>query len=67
VFVGAVVADLRVGENDDLAGIGRIGENFLVAGDGRIEDDLAGPVCARTKTAALEDGAVLQGEQSRIL
>ena len=32
---GAVIADLRVGENDDLAGIGGIGEDFLVAGDAR--------------------------------
>ena len=31
-LVGAVVADLRIGENDDLPGIGRIGGDFLVAG-----------------------------------
>ena len=41
VRVGAVVADLRIGQDDDLAGIGRIGEDFLVAGDGGIEDDFA--------------------------
>jgi hypothetical protein len=30
---GSVVADLGVGEDDDLAGIGRIGEDFLIAGE----------------------------------
>ena len=63
---GSVVADLRVGENDDLAGIGRIGEDFLIAGDGGIEDDFAGAFGGRTKTPALEDGSVFQGEDCRI-
>ena len=62
VSVGAVVADLRVGEDDDLAGIGRIGEDFLIAGDGGIEDDFAGAFGGRTKTPALEDRSVFQGE-----
>ena len=31
--VGAVVADLRVGQDDDLARVGRIGKNFLIAGE----------------------------------
>ena len=61
-LVGAVVADLRIGENDDLAGIRRIGEDFLIAGDGGIENDFAGPFDGRTKTPALEDRAVFQGE-----
>ena len=60
--VRAVVADLRVREDDDLAGIGRIGENFLISGDGGIENDLAVSFRARTKTTALEDCSVLQGE-----
>ena len=57
-----VVADLRIGEDDDLAGIGRIGENFLISGDGGIEDNFAVPFRARTKTTALEDCSVFQGE-----
>jgi hypothetical protein len=36
--VGAVVADFRIGENDDLAGVGRIGKDFLIAGDGSIKN-----------------------------
>ena len=66
VGAGAVVADLRIGEDDDLAGIGRIGEDFLIAGEGGIEDDFAGPLGGRTKTPALEDGAVFQGEDCRV-
>ena len=29
--IGAVIADLRIRQDDDLAGIGRIGEDLLVA------------------------------------
>ena len=38
---GSVIADLGVGEDDDLAGIGRIGENFLIAGERGVEDHFA--------------------------
>ena len=30
---GPVVADLRIGEDDDLAGVGGVCEDFLVAGE----------------------------------
>jgi hypothetical protein len=40
-LVGAVVADLGVGENDDLAGIGGIGGDFLVSGKRSIENNFA--------------------------
>ena len=63
---GAVVADLGVGEDDDLAGIGGVGEDFLIAGEGGIEDDFAGPLGGRTKTPALEDRSVFQGEDCRV-
>ena len=39
--VDAVVADVRVGERDDLAGVARVGEDLLVAGQRRVEHDLA--------------------------
>ena len=48
--IGAVVADLRIGEDHDLAAIGRIGENFLIAGDGGIKDHFTGALDRRTKT-----------------
>jgi hypothetical protein len=31
-LVGAVIADLGVGKDDDLAGVGGVGGNFLVTG-----------------------------------
>ena len=61
-LIRAVVADLRIGEDDDLAGVGGVGEDFLIAGDGGIEDHFAGAFDGRTKTTALEDRAVFQGE-----
>ena len=62
----AVVADLGIGEDDDLAGIGRIGEDFLVSGERGIENDLAGALGGRTKTHAFEDASVFQGEDCRV-
>ena len=66
VAAGAVIADLRVGEDDDLAGIRGIGENFLIAGERGIEDHFARAFGGRTKAAALEDGSVFQGEHCRV-
>ncbi len=34
------IADMRIGERDNLFGIGRVGENFLVAGHGGVENHL---------------------------
>ena len=51
-----------LGENDDLAAIGRIGEYFLITGDGGVENDLTGTLYGRTKTDPLEDCTVFQGE-----
>ena len=39
--VDAVVADVRVGERDDLPGVRRVGDDLLVAGQRRVEHDLA--------------------------
>ena len=65
-LAGSVVADLGIGEDDDLAGIGGVGEDFLVAGERGIEDHLSGTLGGRTKTPAFEDGAVFQGENCRV-
>src|SRR6185437_10945627 len=62
----AVIANLRVSENDDLTGVRGICEDFLVSGDGGIEDYFAGAFGGRTKTPALEDGSVLQSQDCRI-
>ena len=59
-LVGPVIADLGVGENYDLAGIGGIGRNLLIAGKGSIENDFA-PAFARSAIAvATEDAPVFE-------
>ncbi len=58
---GAVVADVRVGEGDQLARERRVGHRLLVAGHAGREDDLAGRVAsARPARVAVEAGAVLE-------
>ena len=42
VGCGAVVAEVRGGEGDDLPGVGRVADDLLVAGHRRVEHDLAG-------------------------
>ncbi len=41
VGVGADVADVWIGERDDLATIGRVGEYLLIAGHGGVEHHFA--------------------------
>jgi hypothetical protein len=53
---------LGVGQDYDLAGIGGVGEDFLVPGEGGVEDNFAASLGGRTKTPALEDAPVFQGE-----
>ena len=53
---------LGIGQDDDLAGIRGVREDFLIAGERGIEDDFAASLGGRTKTPALEDVPVLQGE-----
>src|SRR5271166_2735133 len=60
VGVGAVVADLGVGENYDLAGVGGIGEDFLIAGDGSIKNDFAVTFAFGAEAFAAEDSTVFQ-------
>ena len=47
-----VVADQRVGEDDDLAGVGGVGDRLLVAGHRGVEDDLAGDRARRAPQAS---------------
>ena len=52
LVIGADIADMREGEGDDLAGIGRVGEDFLVAGQRGVEADFgdgAMPVAPRPR------------------
>src|SRR5207245_2266208 len=58
--VGAVVADFRIGENYDLARVGRIGENFLIAGDGSIENYFPVTFAFGSVAFASEDSSIFQ-------
>ena len=59
---GSVIADLRIGQDHDLAGVGGVGEDFLISREGGVEDNFARSLGGRTKTPAFEDAAVFQGE-----
>ena len=63
LVVGADDADMREGETDDLARIGRIAQDFLIARHRGIEADLAHSLRIRAKTMAFEDRSV--GKRSR--
>jgi hypothetical protein len=63
--IGADIADVREGEGDDLAGVGRIGDDLLVAGHRGIEADLARLDLGSADALAPEDGAVGQHQRGR--
>ena len=60
--VGADVADVRKGEGDQLAGVGRIGQDLLVAGHGRVEHELADHGAGRSQPLAEKRRAVGEHE-----
>src|ERR1700730_4839459 len=62
--VGAVVADFGIGENYNLAAVGRVGENFLIASDGSIKNDFAVAFAFGAVTFASEDSAVFERKRS---
>src|SRR6185437_11769005 len=57
---GAVVADLRRRETDDLAAVGGVGADLLVSGHRGVEDHLARALDRRTERAAAEPAAIFQ-------
>src|ERR1700692_3001618 len=59
-WVGSVVSDFRIGENDDLASVGRVGENFLIAGDGSIKNYFPVTFAFCSVAFAAEDSPVFQ-------
>ncbi|MCY1508168.1 hypothetical protein D9M68_424690 [compost metagenome] len=59
---GAGVADVRIGQGDDLLGVGRIGKDFLVAGHGGVEHHFANGMAIGTDGLAAKDAAVSKGE-----
>ena len=59
----AVVANLRIGERHNLAGVGWVGDDLLVAGHGRIEDELAEGLAGSPDRESLERGSILERKQ----
>ena len=59
VGVGAGIADVRVGQRDDLPGIRRVGQDFLVARHGGVEHHLAGRRAGGADGNAAKHSAVL--------
>ena len=52
LVVGADVADVREGEDDDLLRVRRVGHHFLVAGHGSVEAQLADRFALRRRSPA---------------
>lgn len=61
--VDADIADVRVGQGDDLLAIGRVGQDLLIAGDRSVEHDLATGMALGADGFALEQTAVFQGQK----
>ena len=62
IGVGADVADVRVGEANDLPGVTWIGENFLIAGETGVENNFAATAGESARRAAVKDAPVLERE-----
>ena len=58
----AGITDMRIGQGNNLAGVGRIGEDLLITGHGRIEHDLADTVAVGADGLAAENATVGEGE-----
>ncbi len=63
--IAADIADMRIGQRDDLAAIRGIGKDFLITRHRRIEDDFAAGAARSTDRQTPEDRAVSQGENRR--
>ena len=59
VAVGAGIADVWVGESDDLPAIGWIRQDFLITGHRSIEDYFADSLAIGTDRCAVKNGAIL--------
>src|SRR5258708_24010158 len=64
IWVGAVIPDLRIGQDNNLPCIRRIGENFLVAGDGSIKNDFPVAFAFRAVAYAAENSSIFQRKDS---
>ncbi len=62
VEIRADIADVRIGEADDLAGIAGVGENFLITGEAGVENDFAAPARDGASRTAVKYAPVFQSE-----
>jgi hypothetical protein len=62
VQIRADVADMRISEADDLAGIAGIRENFLIPSKASIENDFAATAGASARRTAVKYSSVLERE-----
>ena len=62
VEISADIANVRIGETDDLAGVAGIGENFLITGEASIENDFAAAARDGAGSAAVKDAPVFESE-----
>ena len=60
--IRADVADMGVGEADNLSRITWVGENFLITGEAGIENDFAAPARDRARGASVKEAPVFQRE-----
>ena len=63
--IGPGVADVGIGQRDDLARVGRIGEDFLVAGHGGVEHHFAYRLPRNADGLPVEQRAIFQRKQCR--
>jgi hypothetical protein len=62
VEIRADIADMRIGEANDLASVTGIGENFLISGEAGIENDFAAAARNRARSAAVIDAPVFESQ-----
>ena len=63
--IGTDIADVRVSEADDLAGVAGVGENFLVAREAGIENDFTAAAGDGASGAAIKNAAIFESESGR--
>ncbi len=63
IEIGADVADVGIGEANDLPGIAGIGEYFLIAGEAGIENDFAAAAGASARRTTVKYSSVLERER----
>jgi len=67
IEIGPDVADVRIGQADDLAGIAGIAEDLLIAGKTGIENDFAAAARSSASRPAVKDAPVFERQGSAVV